>query len=251
MPAYDCPDCGEPHPRGCHGHSIRCGDPSCNWSGGNTRVGEICKKCKTAECIRRPCKRPPTVGAVVCDAHGSGAPNVKKKAERRAIETLLEKEKATMLADRPRRKLLNPYLELQDLISEIIDVKDFFRERVEELTSLKDVGSDKLATQIDVLVSAYERGLDRGERALANLVRLNLDAHIASLNAHISEELATRVRACLDSGIKAVGELTPEQAERIRFGFGQRMRGFQQEQAALEARYEDDDATVADAEIVD
>ncbi len=118
----------------------------------------------------------------------------------------------------------DPYTEMSSLAGEVVRLKNVLREKVEELTTLKDVGGDKVATQIDVLMSAYERGLDRCERILTNMARLDLDGKIAALQARVDEETGAIVSTALASALNAV-TLDPDARELILRAFGNALRG--------------------------
>ena len=117
------------------------------------------------------------------------------------------------------RPVVNPYLELQELAGEILYIKDVFREKVNELVSLKDIGGDRVATQIDVIVSAYERGVDRAEHILTNMARLNLQEQIALLQAKVDSATTTIVSNALEGALTPLA-LTAEEKESVLRQFG-------------------------------
>lgn len=116
----------------------------------------------------------------------------------------------------------DPYTELSNLAGEVVKLKDVLRSKVEELTTLKDIGGDKVATQIDVLMSAYERGLDRCERILTNMARLDLDGKIAALQAKVDSETQAVISRALEVALSSVD---PSQRETILRDFGKALRG--------------------------
>ncbi len=130
--------------------------------------------------------------------------------------------------------VVDPYTELAHLAGEVLKVKDVFRDKVEELTSLKDVGGDKVATQIDVLVSAYERALDRSERLLLGISRLDLDARIAALHARIDATTAELVSTAMYDALAEV-EVTQEIRDSVMHAFGIHLRSPRKMPAALSA----------------
>lgn len=151
--------------------------------------------------------------------HGGKAPQVARLAAIRVQES----EARQMLGVEGFEPISDPYSELASLAGEIVKLKNVLRNKVEELTTLKDVGGDKVATQIDVLMSAYERGLDRCERILTNMSRLNLDAKIAELNSAVSEAAASQIRSALDGALNVL-QLLPEDRERVLRQFGLLLR---------------------------
>jgi hypothetical protein len=136
---------------------------------------------------------------------------------------MVEREAAGMLGLTEIDPVVDPYSALSLLGGEVMALKDILREKVEELTTLKDVGGDKVATQIDVLMSAYERGLDRCERILTNMARLDLDGKIAALQARVDEETGAIVSAALTHALQAC-TLQPEQSAAILQAFGNALR---------------------------
>jgi hypothetical protein len=118
----------------------------------------------------------------------------------------------------------DPYTEMSSLAGEVVRLKNVLREKVEQLTTLKDVGGDKVATQIDVLMSAYERGLDRCERILTNMARLDLDGKIAALQSKVDSATADKVSAALAAGLSAIA-LSPEDHAKVLTIFGNALRG--------------------------
>jgi len=82
---YDCPSCGQVHPKGCHGHVDEC--IACEWRG-NNHPTRPCVKCG-GEVRQRPCRRPPRKGGTLCSGGGAnnrtghgGSPAVEAKAAR-------------------------------------------------------------------------------------------------------------------------------------------------------------------------
>src|SRR5665213_2372282 len=47
--------------------------------------------------------------------------------------------------------ITDPYTQLSELAGEVVKLKDVLRDKVEELNSLRDVGDENVATQIDVV----------------------------------------------------------------------------------------------------
>jgi hypothetical protein len=91
--AWDCPTCGQQHPRGCHGHVDEC--TVCQWRGSNN-VGRPCTKCSGHVAVR-PCKASPRKGTIVCGAHGGNAGQTIAKAEQRQALDRIAGEVADLL----------------------------------------------------------------------------------------------------------------------------------------------------------
>ena len=152
--------------------------------------------------------------------HGGASP----QAQRLAAVRVQEHEARRMLdIEGNFDPISDPYTEMSLLAGEVVRLKNVLREKVEQLTTLKDVGGDKVATQIDVLMSAYERGLDRCERILTNMARLDLDGKIAALQARVDEQTGAIVSAALTSALNAA-TLEPDVRELILRAFGQALR---------------------------
>lgn len=81
---YDCPDCGQPHPRGCHAHSAR---------------------------GTQPCGLRPVTGLTVCQVHGGRSPQSKAKAAKARAEQAAAREVARL----GRRVEVHPAEALIDL----------------------------------------------------------------------------------------------------------------------------------------
>lgn len=140
-------------------------------------------------------------------------------------------ERAKVEAD--ARKLLDvqgnyeavtdPYTALSQIAGELLRVKTVLGERVEDLSSLKDQGTDKYATQLDVIMSAYERFLGHSAKLLTDMSRLDLDAKIAKLTAAIDAETASIVESALAGALDA-SSLPADERMSVLVMFGQLLR---------------------------
>ena len=165
-----------------------------------------CEKCSQThnKCLAHnkdgnPCNRNPADGADVCPVHGGHAPQVRKAAEGR----VLDRDARKLLQIEGYEPITDPFSQLSDIAGELVKLKDIMREKVEELTTLKDVGGDKVATQIDVVFSAYERALDRCERMLMGMARLDLEDRIARLHSRIDDAAAKTIIAAMVGALDA------------------------------------------------
>jgi hypothetical protein len=89
----------------------------------------------------------------------------------------------------------NPVQKLSELAGECDALRSYFAMRVQQLqdpdfTSTTDLGVD----QINALVTAYERALDRCAKVLTDMAKLNLDERLV----RVSELQATALGASLD-----------------------------------------------------
>lgn len=98
--AQICARCGQVHVTrtgapACTGHVQHCS--ACGWSSRN-RLGQPCVECG-GEVVERPCRDFPVRGAKVCDDHGAGAPQVRRRARRTVAKARLEGEVAAIRAE--------------------------------------------------------------------------------------------------------------------------------------------------------
>lgn len=185
---------------------------------GCEKCGQSHWKCLAHNRAGNPCGRGAVDGLDVCVMHGAKSPQAKRMAAIR----ITENEATKILAIEGFDSISDPYTELSSLAGEVVKLKDVLRAKVEELTTLKDIGGDKVATQIDVLMSAYERGLDRCERILTNMARLDLDGKIAALQAKVDSETQAVISRALEVALSSVD---PSQRETILRDFGNALRG--------------------------
>ncbi len=183
------------------------------------KCGQPHQKCLAHNNEGTPCNRNPANGADVCPVHGGHAPQVRKAAEGR----VLDQEARKLLKIEGYEPITDPYTQLSDIAGELVKLKDIMRAKVEELTTLKDVGGEKVATQIDVVFSAYERSLDRCERMLMGMARLDLEDRIARLHARIDDDAAKTIIAALVGALDAA-EIQGSARDVIISGFGSRLQ---------------------------
>jgi hypothetical protein len=134
-----------------------------------------------------------------CKFHGGNTLTHNKNA---AAE-MIDREARAMLGIEGFEPITDPYTELSELAGEIVKLKDVLRDKVEELTNLKDVGDENVATQIDVLFQAYERSIDRCERILMGMARLDLEDRIARLHTRINSDMAAQIIGSMNAALDA------------------------------------------------
>lgn len=155
----------------------------------------------TAKCTGRssrtggPCQAYPVRGATVCVAHGGKAPQVKAKAKQRVAEQQARAE----LARLNLAPVDDPLTALAGVTAEVLAWKDNLAAKVNELTSLryKTEGGEQLRAE----VALWERALDRCERFLTAMARLNIDERLAA----IAEAQAQAVMDAIRIGLEAAG----------------------------------------------
>jgi hypothetical protein len=140
-------------------------------------------------------------GGEVCKNHGGQAPQVKAKAAQRLV--VLAAERA--IRGKAFSPVGNPLTALAEVAGEVTAFKDYLREQVNDLRDLSST-DDKGAEQVDALLSAYERGLDRTVSALATIAKLNIDERLA----RIDEAQAMMVLRAFEAGLAAVGIAGPQ-----------------------------------------
>lgn len=155
-----------------------------------------------------------------CYLHG-GRTATHNKA---ALNERLDREVRVMLGG-DYEPITDPYTALADLAGKVVRVQEFLLEKVEELDDLRSYTTGQTnAEQIDVIFAAFERALDRTERTLSNMSRLDLDAKIAKLQARINRETADQITSALGVALDAA-EITGEVREVVLSVFGSRLRG--------------------------
>jgi hypothetical protein len=112
-----------------------------------------------------PCQQPPSRGGLRCRFHGGASPQAKRRAEQRLVEA----DAMKALAKYGFEPIESPVEELAKLGGEALSMKNFLLRRV---TSDSVSGGEALA---------FERWLDRCERMLTNLARLNIDERRTAL----------------------------------------------------------------------
>ena len=149
----------------------------------------------------RPCIKWPRKGASVCQSHGGNAPQVIAATARRN----LEREANRLLSVEGFAPITDPYTALADLAGEVVKLKDVLLEKVEELTDLRStlVSDKSVVEQIDVVFAAYERSLDRCERILSGMARLDLEDRIAKLHALIDLDTANQIITAMGNALDA------------------------------------------------
>jgi hypothetical protein len=161
------------------------------------------------------CGRAPTKGATVCSMHGGWAPQVIAAARTRVAEA----QAVRQLQAQGYEPSVNPVEELLSLAAEVTALKDVLRARVANLSDPEWVTSSKLAVEdVRAVVSAYERALDRCERTLTNMLRLDLEAR----RVHLAERDAELIYRATEAGLEAIG--ASDQAKSFRGAFAEELR---------------------------
>jgi hypothetical protein len=151
----------------------------------------------------------------VCSMHGGRAPQVAAAARTRAVEA----KAARQLRAEGYEPTVNPVEELLSLGAEVTALKDVLRARVADLSDSEWVTTSKLAVEdVRAVVSAYERALDRCERTLTNMLRLDLEAQ----RVHLAQRDAEAIWRAIGAGLAAIG--ASNHAEEFRAAFTEDLR---------------------------
>ncbi len=155
----------------------------------------------------------PGIGA--CKLHGGCTPNHRKAAELARVE----REAARQLRAEGYEPTVNAVEELLSLGAEVTALKDVLRGRVAALSDPEWVTTSKLAVEdVRAVVRAYERALDRCERTLTNMLRLDLEARQVTLAEHQGELIVQIIEASLATMGASV------HAETFRKAFAEQLR---------------------------
>lgn len=147
--------------------------------------------------------------------HGGRAPQVVAAARTRIVEA----EAVRQLRAEGYEPSVDPVEELLTLGAEVTALKDVLRARVAELSDAEWVTRSKLAVEdVRAIVSAYERALDRCERTLTNMLRLNLEAR----RVHLAEHDAEMIWRAMEAGLAAIG--ASDRAQVFRSAFAEQLR---------------------------
>jgi len=156
-------------------------------------------------------------GMTVCWAHGGKLPRVKAKA----AQNVTEQKARAMLARLDVVPVADPLEQLALLAGQVLAWRDVMAEQVNALSSLRyeAVGENGTGEQLRAEVALWERSLDRCERVLVNIARLDLGAKMAA----ISEAQFRLMEDALTVAFAEAG-LDLESADRARHAFARRLR---------------------------
>jgi len=139
-----------------------------------------------------PCKGYAIIGATVCAAHGGRLPRVKAAA----AASVVERRVAAELARLDVEPVDDPLAALAILAGQILAWRDAMADRVAALTSLRYEGIGA-GEQLRAEVALWERALDRAERVLVAMARLNIDERLARISERQVAIMERAVRATL------------------------------------------------------
>jgi hypothetical protein len=148
------------------------------------------------------CKRYPTPGATVCRFHGGKAPQVKGRALERLESTRARSLLARLGEPEP---IGHPVAELLAVAAELKAWQRILRERVAELVSFST--SDVMHIERErAVVTLYERSLDRTERILVDMMKLDLAERMARITKEQGRTIAELLKRIIDDDELALDE---------------------------------------------
>lgn len=153
------------------------------------------RKCSGTRTNGEPCGAYAITGGTVCSAHGGQLPRVKAKAAADAAERRAMAEIARLDV----QPVGDPLNQLAILAAQVLAWRDSMAGKVNELTSLRyesynDTGSSE---QLRAEVALWERALDRCERVLTAMARLNIDERLAKISEHQAQRIEQALRLAL------------------------------------------------------
>lgn len=160
------------------------------------------------------CKRWPIKGGRRCPSHGGAAPQVRAAAAERVVEQRTRKQLARMDV----APVADPLTALAEIAGQVVAFKDAIAAKVNELLEIRfedHKGSEQLRSEVAV----FERALDRCERFLTAMAKLNIDERMA----RVSETQARLVEDALAAVLGEMG-LSHDQQREARRGVASRLR---------------------------
>lgn len=128
------------------------------------------------------------VGTGPCRTHGGNTRNHRTAA--------LNQQAERTLADLNAPPVDNPLTELARITGQVVAWKNSIAERVNDLTSLRYSTED--GEQLRAEVALFERALDRCERFLTAMARLNIDERLAAIEKQQAELVTYAVTTALE-----------------------------------------------------
>ena len=151
-------------------------------------------RCKGTNRRGEPCGNPPGkgtshLGTGNCKHHGGSTPTGRASA--------LNEQARVQLARLDLPPVEDPLSELARVCGQVLGWKDMLAEKVNALTSLRyenEAGGEQLRAE----VALWERALDRCERFLTAMARLNIDERLARISEERAEVIITTLTAALE-----------------------------------------------------
>jgi hypothetical protein len=135
-------------------------------------------QCKATGRSGDRCKNFAIRGAVVCRMHGGSTKAVKAKAADRVEKAVAEAKISRFLQQHQVEPVENPLEALKELAGEIVAVKNWLRDQVTNLSHESSVQGD----QISSVMQLYSNFLDKSDRTLTNIAKLNIDERLSRIS---------------------------------------------------------------------
>lgn len=168
------------------------------------------RRCAATNRRGEPCRKPPIPGGRVCAAHGGNAPQVRAAAERRIALQKAEEHVAASIDATKKLDLAGVYEEMLRTASLVVQWRDRWQERVDELQQIRYVAPGAGTEQVRAEVQLLERAMDRATRTLELIARLDLDSRVKRLSEEQGALVFRAVSHALD-----FGDLTPTQRDAV------------------------------------
>lgn len=142
---------------------------------------------------KKPCGNWAIRGGTVCRMHGGGAKQVRGKAAARQTEADANK----VLARLDVAPVADPFSALGVLAGQALAFKDVLAGKVNDLERLRftdDKGSEQLRSE----VALWERALDRCERFITSMAKLNIDERLVKIEEKEAELVLKAIEAAFD-----------------------------------------------------
>lgn len=125
-------------------------------------------------------------GTTVCRMHGGSTTATRNKAAHAVAVAVNEAKLARFLEQNGYEPVENPLEALRELAGEIVTVKDWLRSQVTHL----DHESKVQGEQISALMQLYSNFLDKSDRVLVNIAKLNIDERLSNIQQHQAQVMA-------------------------------------------------------------
>lgn len=142
---------------------------------------------------KKPCGNSPMHGSPVCRMHGGATKQARTKARQRRAAA----EANALLARLDVPPVDDPFAALAAIAGQAIAFKDILAERVNKLQQIRYRDS-KGAEQLRSEVALWERALDRCERFITSMAKLDIDNRLAKISEAQADIVLKAIEAALD-----------------------------------------------------
>jgi hypothetical protein len=149
------------------------------------------RRCKGHKANGDACPNWAMNGQLVCHAHGGRAPQNKAKGAERTAEQAARRELARLNV----APVDDPLTEMARIAGQVVAWKDVLAGKVNDLGSLRY--SNESGEQLRAEVELWERALDRCERFLSAMARMNIEERLARVTEKQVEQMSAALTATL------------------------------------------------------